>query len=76
MPEPATAEEHQAAQAAEYGTFVATEAIHIGGALAFNPGDPVPVSHVERGVVTTEQVAKITTKAGRAAAGITDEPKG
>jgi hypothetical protein len=59
----------------EYGQYVAVGAIDILGARAFNTGDPVPVSHVERGVVTPEQVAKVTTKAGRAAAGI-DETKG
>lgn len=70
--EPITAAEHQAAIEAEYGTYVATQVIHIGGARAFNPGDPVPVSHVTRGVVSAHQVAK-TTKAGRAGS---DESKG
>lgn len=52
------------AQQAEYGTYVATEPIDILGARAFNVGDPVPVSHVERGVVREDQVAKTSTKAG------------
>jgi hypothetical protein len=44
---------------------------------AFNEGDPVPVSHVERGVVTRRRRShKTTTKAGRAAAGVPDDPKG
>lgn len=43
-------------QRREYGTFRATQRINIGGALAFKQGDPVPASHVERGVVTEEQV--------------------
>ena len=76
MPEPTTVEELRAAQAAEYGTYVALEPIDINGARAFNIGDPVPVSHVDRGVVVVEKVAKRTTKAGREAAGITDETKG
>ena len=76
MPEPTTVEELRAAQAAEYGTYVALEPIDIGGARAFNIGDPVPTSHITREVVRTDQVAKVTTKAGREAAGITDETKG
>ena len=76
-PVPATAAELLEAQRAEYGTYVATVPIDINGARAFNPGDAVPNSHVERGVVLSEQVAKTTTKAGRVAAGIdTDTPKG
>lgn len=72
-PVPATAEELRDAQRAEYGTYVALVPIDINGARAFNPGDAVPVSHVERQVVFSDQVAKTSTKAGRAAAGITDE---
>jgi hypothetical protein len=64
-PVPATAEELREAQRAEYGVYVATVPIDINGARAFNVGDAVPVSHVERGVVLTEQVAKSSTKAGR-----------
>ena len=66
MPEK-TVEQYRAEQAAEWGTYVASEVININGARAFNVGDPVPVSHVEAGVVTSEQVAKTTTKAGAAA---------
>lgn len=69
-------EELRQAQEREYGTYVALEPIDIGGARAFNTGDPVPVSHVERGVVQETQVAKTTTKAGRAAAGIDENTKG
>lgn len=57
--------------AQEYGTYVAAEAIYLGGARAFNPGDPVPVSHVERGVVHPDQVRK----ADKVPAGETPEPK-
>lgn len=71
--EPVTAADAQAAAETEYGTFVAVQAIDLNGARAFNVGDPVPKSHVERGVVESEQVARVTTKAGRAAAGITEK---
>lgn len=65
MPEQ-TLDEYRKAQQAEWGTYVATEPIDIGGARAFNTGDPVPVSHVDRGVVDSSQVAKLSTKAGQA----------
>lgn len=68
-----TAEELRDALRAEYGVYVAVTPIDINGARAFNEGDAVPVSHVERGVVTTDQVAKVTTKAGRVAAGLPDD---
>lgn len=74
-PTPATAAELLEAQRAEYGTYVATVPIDINGARAFNPGDAVPTSHVERGVVLAEQVAKVSTKAGKEAAGITEPSK-
>lgn len=77
-PTPATAEELREAQRVEYGTYVAAQAIDIEGARAFNVGDPVPVSHVTRGVVAEDAVKKTSTKAGQAlAAGETsDKPKG
>lgn len=68
--QPVTVEEREAQQRTEYGTYVALAPILINGARAFNRGDAVPVSHVERGVVAGEQVAKLSTKAGRQAAGI------
>jgi len=58
-----------AAQAEEYGTYIATKPIDIGGARAFNTGDPVPVSHVKRGVVAESDVARTSTKAAKAATG-------
>lgn len=70
---PQTAADHQAAVESEYGTYVAVETIFIGGARAFNVGDPVPVSHVSENKVPEGSVAKITTKAGREAAGITEK---
>lgn len=60
MSEPTTVAELKAAQDAEYGTYVAKQVIYIGGARAFNVGDPVPVSHVENKVVTEDQVTKVT----------------
>lgn len=74
-PTPVTAEEYGAAIAGEYSTYVATTAIDIDGGRAFNPGDRVPASHLERGKVREDQVAKVTTKAGREAAGLTESPK-
>lgn len=76
MTTPVSAEEHQAAIDAEYGVYVATEDIFLGGARAFNTGDPVPASHVSRGVVTKEQVAKRDTKAGQAATESNQSPSG
>ena len=73
---PMTAVEFREEQAKEYGQFVAAQAIDIEGARAFNIGDPVPASHVERGVVSADQVKKTTTKAGQALAAGTAEPKG
>ena len=69
MTTPATAEELREAQAKEYGTFVAVEPINIGGARAFNVGDPVPAGHVDSGVVPQDKVAKTSTQAGKAATG-------
>lgn len=70
---PLTVEEYVKAQQVEYGTYVATVPIDIYGARAFNPGDPVPVSHVERGMVSADSVAKVNTKA---AAAVVDNPEG
>jgi hypothetical protein len=64
--QPTTAEDARAAQEKEYSQFVAKETIFIGGARAFNVGDPVPASHVANGVVDGEQVEKTSTKAGQA----------
>lgn len=54
-------------QAAEYGKFVAKDVIYVDGARAFNPGDPVPVGHVESGVVDKAQVVGAQTKAAQTA---------
>lgn len=68
---PETAEDLRAAQVEEWGQYVATGPIDIGGVRAFNTGDPVPADHVKRGVVDKAQVAKTNTKAAQAA---TSEP--
>lgn len=57
-----TVEEYKAAQSAEWGRYVAAENIDIGGARAFNAGDPVPASHVDAGTVAKSQVTQIATK--------------
>jgi len=64
----ATVAELKEALGVEYGTYVAAVSIDINGARAFNVGDPVPASHVDRGVVEADQVKKLTTKAGQALA--------
>ena len=81
MPDLTPDEELAAAQATEYGTYVAIKPIEIRGARAFNEGDAVPVSHVENGTVDADDVAKVTTKAGQAVlaestSATTIEPKG
>lgn len=67
MPSPTTAAEFKEQLGAEYGVYTALGPIDINGARAFNTGDPVPVSHVERGIVEPDQVAKNTTKAASVA---------
>jgi hypothetical protein len=92
MSQPLTATELREAQRKEYGTYVALGPIDVHGTRAFNEGDPVPVGHVEQtaagcptcellGVadqphVSSGLVAKVTTKAGREAAGVTTTEKG
>ncbi len=68
MPDQSPEEQLRHEQEAEYGTYVASIPIDIRGARAFNVGDPVPASHVERGVVSEDDVEKTSTKAGKAAA--------
>ena len=57
-------EDFAAAQAAEYATYVATEPILVDGVRAYSPGDPVPVSNVEKhGYVQLGVVRKATDPA-------------
>lgn len=79
MADTITAAQYAEALGTEWGTYVAVGPIDINGVRAFNAGDPVPVSHVERedAPVRADQVSKVSTKSGRAAAGITtDATKG
>lgn len=61
------------ALADDYGQYVAKHTIYSGTARAFNEGDPVPASHVARGVVSTDDVVKTSTKAGQAIVAQTQE---
>ena len=66
---PSEADLYREAQAREYGTYVATEQIYVGAALAYNVGDAVPVSNVDaHGYDALGVVAKSTTKAAAKAA--------
>jgi hypothetical protein len=58
--------ELEQAQAAEWGTWVATQLITFNGVTAYLPGDPVPSSNVERhGYEKEGLVKKIDSKEGR-----------
>lgn len=63
---PDTSDDFQKKQEAEWSRWVAKEPINIGGARAFNPGDPVPASHVDNGVVSKDQVVGANTKTAAA----------
>lgn len=63
---PITAElaDQIALQRKEYGMYVANQQIHVGTALAYNPGDAVPIDNAERlGYVEDGLVVKVGTKA-------------
>lgn len=61
---PATAEEAIEANRKEYSQYVAPEQIFVGSALAFNKGDAIPASTVERlGWVADGKAVKVGTKA-------------
>jgi hypothetical protein len=63
-------QDYIAAQTKEYSTWVATQDIHVGNALAYRTGDPVPISNVEKhGYDKQGVVAKTSSKAGKAATG-------
>jgi hypothetical protein len=70
--EPAMADsptsDYRKEQEAEYGEFVALTQILYDGALAYNPGDPVPKTNVDaHGYLEQGVVARRTTKAAKAA---------
>lgn len=58
VPDPKTIPDYLAEQQAEWGAYVATGVIDINGVRAFNPGDPVPASHVANNVVPGHLVEK------------------
>lgn len=73
---PRTLSEFDNALEAEWKTYVAVVDIDLQGGRAVNRGGAVPVTLVNEGIVSPDQVAKLTTKAGRAAAGLPDDSKG
>lgn len=60
-----TAADLEQEQAREWNQYVAVEMVYVDGGLAAKPGDAIPASHVDRGVVADHQVAKPSTKTGR-----------
>lgn len=68
-----------AAQAKNYGEYVAIVPIDINGARAYNPGHAVSSASVNDGTVDKSLVAKVGTKAAEAvapsAAPVVDTPK-
>lgn len=67
QPDPAADLQRAHVQRREYGRYRAKAAIRVDGALAFREGDPVPVSHVERGVVARSAVEEFGKGEGPAA---------
>lgn len=65
---PEEVESVRQAIAEEYGMYKATGPIDLGGARAFNEGDPVPRAHVDMGIVRADQVDRVATKAEAKAA--------
>jgi hypothetical protein len=77
MPDqPRTVQEYEDSLRKEWSQYVAVTPIEIDGVRAFNAGDPVPASHVTDKLVDEASVAKVSTAAGRAAAGVDTEKKG
>ena len=62
LPSPRTAAEAREAIRTEYGQYRAAVDIDINGVRAFNAGDPVPISHVEGGIVSSEEVEPATAE--------------
>lgn len=62
---PITAElaDQIALQKREYGMYVAATQIHVGTALAYNPGDAIPIDNCERlGYMEQGLAVKVGTK--------------
>lgn len=68
-----TAEAHAEAIKAEYSKYVAKEAITLDGVNAFAKGDAVPISTVESGKVSKDQVVGANTQAAKAVTAPTKE---
>src|SRR5687768_7602918 len=62
---PLSADEQRKAIEAECGKYRAASVIEVNGVRAFNPGDPVPVSTVEAGIVPSDAVYDISKSAQR-----------
>lgn len=72
----AAARDFIATQTKEYSTYIATQDIYVGVALAYKTGDPVPVSNVEaHGYDKNGMVAKAGTKAAEQVTGTKNEGK-
>ncbi len=71
-------EDYTAAQAVEWGTYVATTAIFHEGVRAANAGDPVPVSNVEQYGYLGQGLVRLATEPAPApvAAPIVSPPVG
>lgn len=61
-----TPDDVRAAAARDYGQFVAKTAIFVGNARAANPGDPIPASLIEAGVISRDDVVGVNTKTAAA----------
>ena len=59
MPEYLTPQEHAAAQARNYGEYIAASFIYVNGALAYAPGHAVSSASVEDGTVDRSQVIRV-----------------
>lgn len=70
MVDTSKADAHEAAIAKEYSQYVAKGPIDVGGARAFNAGDPVPASSVDSGLIDKALVVGANTKT---AAAVTSE---
>lgn len=61
-------EDLRKAQQKEYGTYVAVEPIDYEGVRAYNVGDPVPVSNVEKhGYLESNSVKKVEAEPAKEA---------
>lgn len=66
-------EDYKAAQAAEYGTWVAAVPIDVDGVRAFNEGNPVPASHVKKYGYDKSDLVKKAEAAAKAASSAAPE---